>query len=114
MTELLTYDEIRADLLVYYWNGCLDNVPARSTSEEVLAWAMDQLDGAYEHPLERLMSDTVALALALPWSDRLATYCRSRCLDSIANMGGVIRFDLLSENDADIFEKVLRKLRIIA
>lgn len=96
-----SYEKIRCDFMVYYWRGCLNNFPVESTNEEVIAWTINEFDGAYDHPMEQLMFNVVALALARPWSDRLSDYCRLRCESIIHGMIGEMPLHLLSSEDAD-------------
>lgn len=101
MNNIASYNEIKFDVLSIYWLGCRDRGFKGESHKDIVVWALDEWDGAYDHPLENLILNVISLGLGGPWSPHLERFHRNQCEVIIKEFNGVIPYDLLSDEEAD-------------
>ncbi|GAA0907117.1 hypothetical protein GCM10009552_14820 [Rothia nasimurium] len=113
MKKIATYNEIKFDVLSIYWLGCRDRGFKGESHQHIVAWALDEWDGAYDHPFENLIFHVIALALGGPWSANLEKFHRKQCELLILSFQSDLPYELLSKEEAGELQSDIKVLGLI-
>lgn len=111
--DIVSYTEIKENLLFYYWRSCRDLGFSGWSPEKVFLWVENEFDGAYDLPFEKLMHAVASFALTGGWYVHLLDVRRKEILQMLSEVDLSSNLSLLSPEDADEFVTDLKILKFL-